>query len=120
MVKLTISLEDKELDEIKRRAAAEYKTINEYVLETIFSSKTVGSEHLLLKEVIARALSQPPGTEFSLPGLYDLDAWERIIITRRKIVGRNFRKLVKEEESGLSREFRYIGKKSNIATYIRL
>ena len=52
MAKLTISLEDKELDEIKRRAAAEYKTVNDYVVDTIFSSKSVGTEHLLLKEVI--------------------------------------------------------------------
>lgn len=120
MAKLTISLEDKELDEIKRRAAAEYKTVNDYIVDTIFSSKSVGTEHLLLKEVISKALSITPGEEFSLPGLYDLGAWEKINTTRKKIVGRNFRKLVKEQESGLSKEIRYLGKKSNIATYLRL
>ena len=120
MAKLTISLEDKELDEIKRRAASEYKTVNDYVVDRIFSSNSVGTGQLLLKEVISKALSITPGVEFSLPGLYDLGAWERINITLRKIVGRNFRKLVREQESGLSKEIRYLGKKSNIATYLRL
>lgn len=90
-------------------------------MKKIFSqiNPVESDNRLLLRDVIQIALKEEPGLEFSVPSLYSLNDWNSFEPTDRRVVSRKFNKLINNKENPLFNDFKYLGKKSNIATYKR-